>query len=166
MPRSAVSPEDKPNPISIVSRRRLNRARSAPTAVRAEPKTLCERMVQRRLELRFTQAMVASKVRLQSKSGPRSHEERLLSRNAYAMYEPGKTEPKLKQIEQIATAMGVSAGWLAFGETQAGDNGKPFANSAFPISINLVISVINTSEESEGGKANAKKGGGSLRRLG
>ncbi len=71
--------------------------------------TVGGRMIHRRLELQLTQAQVAAGVRLQAKSG------KMLSRNTYCMYETGKYEPRLKLIEQIAAALKVSPGWLAFG---------------------------------------------------
>lgn len=126
-------------PATIGSSRPLNRVGSA-YAVGAEPTTVAERMVRRRLEMKLTQAEVAAKVRMQNKSGPRSSDERLLSRNGYCMYENGRSEPKLEQIKQIAMALNVSAGWLAFGETP--DEAQTLGSSigdTFPISISVTV---------------------------
>lgn len=129
--------------VGIGSRRSLNRVGLASAAARTEPTTLSQRMIQRRLAMKLTQAEVATKVRMQSKSGPRSRDQRLLSRNGYCMYENGRSEPKLEQIKQIARALGVSAGWLAFGE--APDVARrlgPSNGDTFPISISLTVSAV------------------------
>lgn len=94
----------------------------------SELRTVGQRMIHRRLELRLTQAQVAAQVRLQTKSG------KMLSRNTYCMYETGKYEPRLKLIEQLATALEVSPGWLAFGNAGSTTMG---ADTTAPISISF-----------------------------
>jgi hypothetical protein len=57
------------------------------------------------------------------------------------MYENGRSEPRLEQIRQIAMALSVSAGWLAFGETP--DAARTLGSSngdTLPISISVTIS--------------------------
>jgi transcriptional regulator with XRE-family HTH domain len=71
-------------------------------------------MAQRRLQLRLTQAQVAKQVPFQRKRGT-ERSARPLSRNSLAMYETDKSEPNLRLIEGIATALRVSPAWLAFG---------------------------------------------------
>jgi transcriptional regulator with XRE-family HTH domain len=75
-------------------------------------------MAGRRLELRLTQEQVAGHVHFAPKSGRRRNLETVLSRTAYCMYETDNVEPDLAKIEEIAKALAVSPGWLAFGERE------------------------------------------------
>ena len=96
--------------------RKLNRVGShAPEIATSEIKTIGQRMTLRRIALKLTQAHIANEVQFVQKTGRRKGAARPLSRNAYAMYEIGQSEPDLKKIEAIARALGVTPSWLAFG---------------------------------------------------
>jgi len=123
----AGSDLDSKKHANTIAKRPMNRVGSPGGGV-SELKTVGQRMIHRRLELRLTQAQVAAQVCLQTKTG------KMLSRNTYCMYETGKYEPRLKLIEQIATALEVSPGWLAFG--YAGSITKGGA-TVTPISISF-----------------------------
>jgi transcriptional regulator with XRE-family HTH domain len=112
------------------ARRTINRIGSAALLSPSEPATPGERMVHRRLQLGLTQAQISSRIQLRTKKG------RTLSRTNYCMYETGKYEPKLWLIEQIAAALDVSAGWLAFGTKDISSHGN-HAGSVVPLSISL-----------------------------
>lgn len=120
-------------PVRKAKSRKLNRVGSrAPHIAQQEPKTIGERITKRRLELRLTQGDVARQVLFHRKSGRNKGTERKLSRATLAMYEIGLAEPDLRKIEQIAKALGVTPGWLAFGECGGEQND---------------VAVLETSEE-------------------
>ncbi len=50
------------------------------------------------------------------KSGPNKGKVQFLSRNALSTYESGRQTPSLYLLRGLAAALGVSPGWLAFGE--------------------------------------------------
>lgn len=109
------------NTATIRKPRKLNRVGSQMqnTANPSEIETIGRRMTTRRLELKLTQKQVADQVMFTRKTGRKRHTQSTLSRNAYAMYEIGESEPDLQKIEGIARALNVSAGWLAFGGSDA-----------------------------------------------
>ena len=123
-------------PLATGSRRRLNRVGSAASIAGSELTTVGQRMVHRRLQLGKTQAQISAQVRLQTKSA-QADAQRSLSRNTYCMYETGKYEPRLKQIEQIAAALGVSPGWLAFGTKDPADTAIDRISAVVPLSISF-----------------------------
>jgi transcriptional regulator with XRE-family HTH domain len=96
-------------------KRKLNRVGTLVNSSLDDPKTIGERMTAQRLKLGLTQEQVASKVVFIPKSGSRRGDEIVLSRNAYCMYETHGVAPDLQKIEEIAKALEVSPGWLAFG---------------------------------------------------
>jgi hypothetical protein len=96
-------------------KRKLNRVGTLVNASLNDPMTIGERMTAQRLKLGMTQEQVASKVIFVPKSGSRRGDEIVLSRNAYCMYETHGVAPDLQKIEEIAKALEVSPGWLAFG---------------------------------------------------
>lgn len=105
------------HPVRKAKSRKLNRVGSrAPHIAQLEPATIGERITKRRMELNLKQDDVARQVLFCQKSGRAKGTERQLSRATLAMYEIGQAEPDLQKIEQIAKALGVSPGWLAFGE--------------------------------------------------
>lgn len=73
--------------------------------------TCGQRMTKRRTELSLSQTDVAARI----KFGKPGEQERQLSVVAYAMYERDEIDPSLKAIEEIAGALSVTPGWLAFG---------------------------------------------------
>jgi len=115
-----------PRPARKAVARKLNRVGSkSPQIASATVDTIGQRMTARRMQLKLTQADVARQVPFQSKSGRRKGTERPLSRAAYAMFEIDQAQPDLKKIEAIAKALGISPGWLAFGEKSAVASEEP-----------------------------------------
>jgi transcriptional regulator with XRE-family HTH domain len=104
--------------VATAHRRKLNRVggSSSASVIVPGPKGIGERLTMRRLQLQMTQSEVAQRVRYTPKTGRKRNIEKPLSRNAYAMYESSKAEPNLGVVEEIAQALNISAGWLAFGE--------------------------------------------------
>lgn len=85
------------------------------------PQTVGQRMTRRRLELGLTQEEVADKCHITMKShsattGRKKGETSPLSRTAYGMYEKDAVVPVLDVVVQIASVLGLSAAYLAFGE--------------------------------------------------
>ena len=107
-------------PVRKAELRKINRVGSrAPHISTVAATTIGQRITARRMELKLTQADVAKQVPFHNKTGRNKGAERPLSRGALAMYEIGDSEPDLKKLEAIAKALGVSPGWLAFGDETA-----------------------------------------------
>ncbi|HLZ08321.1 MAG TPA: helix-turn-helix transcriptional regulator [Chloroflexota bacterium] len=84
---------------------------SAPQLIESSAK-LSKRLIQRRLELEFTQGQVAERVVFWNRQ---KREWGALSRSAYCMYESGDVVPDLNKVERLAEALDCSPAWLAFG---------------------------------------------------
>lgn len=102
--------------MSVEPRRRINRVKrhkKVDLAIPVEPptETFAQRLVHARMKRGYTQKVLAEKVLFQ----PKDRGVRPLSRNAYSMYETGKTEPCFAIVAQLARALDVMPGWLAFG---------------------------------------------------
>lgn len=135
------------NTATIRKARKLNRVGSQAqnTTSPSELETIGQRMTARRLELKLTQKQVADQVMFTRKTGRRRHTQSTLSRNAYAMYEIGESEPDLQKIEGIARALKVSAGWLAFGGSDASSNNcKNIVPDALAEPTQLALKVMVT----------------------
>src|SRR5262245_61799343 len=106
-----------PRPRRQAGGRKINRVGSrTPEIGTVVPNTLGQRMTARRIELDLTQDQVASQVRYRPKSGRGKGVEKSLSRATLAMYERDASQPDLQKIEEIAKALKVAPGHLAFGE--------------------------------------------------
>jgi len=101
---------------AMPSRRPMNRVKSCKSRTDSSAASVGFRLAIRRLELNHTQAEVAGKVNILPKSGPNKGKVRFLSRNALSTYESGRQTPSLYLLRGLAAALGVSPGWLAFGE--------------------------------------------------
>lgn len=77
------------------------------------PKTLGERLVFRRLDLKLGQGAVAKQVRF---FNDRQKIWSTLSRSAYCMYESGSVIPDIPKVIELAKALQCSPQWLAFGD--------------------------------------------------
>lgn len=110
-----------PRKVRRAQARKINRVGSRePHIATITATTIGQRMVERRIGLGLTQEQVANQVIFRSKTGRNKGSERTLSRATLAMYEIDQTEPDLQKIESIAKALGVTPGWLAFGEEVGG----------------------------------------------
>ena len=91
----------------------MKRRKEVDLATPVEPptETFAQRLVHARMKRGYTQKVLAEKVLFQ----PKDRGVRPLSRNAYSMYETGKTEPCFAIVAQLAGALDVTPGWLAFG---------------------------------------------------
>lgn len=131
-------------PAAIRQPVKLNRVGSEGRPRSGNPETLGQRMAARRLDLHLTQAQVARQVRFTPKTGRRRNVETVLSRNAYCMYETDTVEPDFPKLAGIAKALGVSKGWLAFGE------GRPEPRPIHPAASNIIVSRHATSADDAG----------------
>lgn len=137
----------------IRDRRKLNRVGSmAPPINEVTAQTIAGRLTSRRLALKLTQKQVSDRVKLVAKSGRHKGIERTLSRNAYAMYELGASEPDLQKIEAVARALNVEPGWLAFGSEGADKPREPFQTGTdlvlllpCALSLNVTIGAVQFS---------------------
>jgi transcriptional regulator with XRE-family HTH domain len=101
-----------------------------------DPKTLAERLISRRLELKLSQGQVADQVQFYNE---KKQEWGTLSRSAYCMYESGDVVPDLAKIEQISKALKCEPEWLTFGKGNRSEveevdydaETKEFASKAF-----------------------------------
>lgn len=85
------------------------------------PRSLAERLIHRRLDLKLGQLEVAQQVRFYN---DKQKKWATLSRSAYCMYETGTVTPDLAKIEEIAKALKCSPQWLAFGDGQIDQESK------------------------------------------
>lgn len=102
-------------PKAVPDRKKIHRVGSHVNNDPSSLDTIGKRMTQRRLELRLTQEQIANQVVFTPRSGAKSKDSVILSRNAYCLYETGGVEPDLLKIMGIAKALDVSPEWLAFG---------------------------------------------------